>query len=1001
MKKTVLYILIVCALAAGCSFDEKINLVPEEGVLTKVTLSYGVEDRRVYTRSMPAGNEMRVANLYIMIFDSNGNRVRTTDDNGNDRFLFTDGSGMTVNSGPDGTSGTVSFNVGSMQNATVVAIANITSGNVTTVYTLNESDLSMDKIARFDDLKNLSFPAMASISRSNYFLMSGIQKGVTISPDNNDGIDISLKRIDAKVTVNITTDPADAGWTDFSFQPMTWKVHKVPLQSRLFSYEDLYGLTSGIRPQDQIGYDSPFDWDAPVIGGNGGYFDSQEVEFTDVTTEDRDNTLYYSGGSFSFYMPENREVAKRIAENYTQRDEGTPSDGLFDYANNNSTYLEIRGYLSYTDESSKVISADVTMYVHLGYVNSDHNDYETKQNGSYTYNISVKSVNSIIVEVEEGTESNPGYEGDVVQSDEVLEIDASYSTRLITLASSLDFQSLTWGVRTPFSVGIHDPSASSYDGVKDYKWIKFAINKHFGTLASEFVVFPGISRYTEGVMSADDIDGLVSNGEPPLMDIEQLLVYLREKEQDNEKSDLTESDGTIAVTAFVDEYLYTEDPEGVITGEPLTFWKKCVDGDDRQLYIISTDVGDGIYSEDGQSSYVNSLYMFKQKAIRTVFNKDASDDTLSTAWGLETGLERNRLEPGDVSSGSSTRDGRGNCIKWMVNKTWRNVINLSSNELNSSYDNNYNNAAYACLTRNRDENGNGTIDESEIKWYLAAIDQITDIYLGEWALNEASRLYPQDVSDRPGGKDPYWHYTTSSANGTDPWILWAEEGASRGTYRGDGGSLQLNGNVYSYRCIRNLGVDDNSEYTINAIQDLVIVDENTNSIDLSRMNPKALRGYTSSPLPKHNEKQEWNRVYTKFEYTEDTYPEPEKGGFWDGYALNKQSWQTYQTTPNPCPSGYRIPNQRELLIMSTRLSDNEWEVFDVLDGRAVYISYTGFSLSQNSNYSDIYPTERGGFLWDANKNVFMLQNAELKWWGEYEVKESEYGYVRCVRDVQQ
>ena len=88
-----------------------------------------------------------------------------------------------------------------------------------------------------------------------------------------------------------------------------------------------------------------------------------------------------------------------------------------------------------------------------------------------------------------------------------------------------------------------------------------------------------------------------------------------------------------------------------------------------------------------------------------------------------------------------------------------------------------------------------------VKWYLAAIDQLTDIYIGEWALNEASRLYPRDEANRPGGNPPYWHYTSSSADGSDPWVLWAEEGASRGTYFTDNNddtddSKSLNGDRY-------------------------------------------------------------------------------------------------------------------------------------------------------------------------------------------------------------
>lgn len=127
------------------------------------------------------------------------------------------------------------------------------------------------------------------------------------------------------------------------------------------------------------------------------------------------------------------------------------------------------------------------------------------------------------------------------------------------------------------------------------------------------------------------------------------------------------------------------------------------------------------------------------------------------------------------------RNGRENCLTWLVGKKWTEILNTSDHY---GLNDNFNTAAYACLLRNRDLNGDDIIDANEVRWYLAAIDQLTDIYLGEYALDDESRLYPADPKFRPGTSEakPYWHYTSSSANGDDPWVLWAEEGASRGSY---------------------------------------------------------------------------------------------------------------------------------------------------------------------------------------------------------------------------
>ena len=1017
MKKNILYCLISAAAMffAGCTFDERLTSSDRivEGVPTTVNINFGIDGGQVYTRAEenPSVNESRVSNLYVMVFDSDGNRVSTTNNDGVETaFFYEPQGGLIVNPGSPVT-GSVSFNVPSMTGATVVAVANISEGGVTTVYTLSKATL--DDITTLQGFKDLVVPAMESVIRGNNMLMSAMAENVTISGPEQDATmdcDLVLRRIDAKIKVVLTSSPSNSAWTDFSFQPKTWRVRRVPGQSRLVPFDN---PAAKAGPWAEIGTGSTSAWDA-----NGSYFDTREFEFEDLESEDRDNTLYYSGGSFSFYMPENRKVAKKSVSEYALR-EKRAADGTFEYANDNSTYLEITGYISYKD-GGQVINAEVTFYVHLGYAKSDMNpnpdlnDYDTRQNGSYTYNITVTGVNNIVVEVEQGDENRPGYEGDVVVSADVIDVDAHYETRILDIPLSSPFETMTWGVRTPFSSGIYSGSGVPGPGVKDYQWIKFAINRHFNVSHGYYVTFPGDGRYEPGrEWTMEEIDAAAANpSKRPLLDIDQLIKYLKAKYEAGDISSLIAS-GTsehICITAFVDEYLYTSDPEGNVTSStPELFWKKCVDTDDRQLHIL-TPSGD-MYSEDGNSSKVTSLHTFTQRSIRTIYNKNAGDDVLRTAWGLETNsgwgstTTGERLEPGDVSRGSSTRDGRANSLQWMTG-SWNTYVDFSTNSLRGSY----NSAAYACLMRNRDENGDGRIDNSEVKWYLAAIDQLTDIYIGEWALNEASRLYPQNPANRPGGKNPYWHYTSSSADGSNPWVFWAEEGASRGTFTGDKGSLALNGESYSYRCIRNLGVDDKSDYTIEDIQDIVFFepgspDASGNYVfNLSRMNPKSLRGYTASPLESHNETEEWNLPYEKFEVDAATVPSPSYERAYrilEGYYLaftNSYNWLTYQPYTADeiyCPDGYRCPNLRELLLMSTRLPESTWPNYVIeaeglgiarprVESKAMYISKTAFSMCGNSPYTSV----RRGYIYDAQSRKVFLQN-----------NDDERGYLRCVKDT--
>ena len=524
--------------------------------------------------------------------------------------------------------------------------------------------------------------------------------------------------------------------------------------------------------------------------------------------------------------------------------------------------------------------------------------------------------------------------------------------------------------------------------MKDYKWIKFAINKLYGVEGEDvFVKYPGDLNYDDPDVSDGPADNASSPSFPGylgarLMDIHQLINYLKLHKDD---TSLYNGDH-ICITAFVDENLYFVNPvTGETTGRSL--WKSSVEKEDRQLHIITEDAK---YSPDGNSSIVHSLYTFTQKAIRTVFNVDK--ESLTTAWGLESVMETERLVPGDVSLGESTRNGRENTLKWLEGKKWTEVMNTSVQYgLNTGYES----AAYACLLRNRDLNGDNIVDGREVRWYLAAIDQLTDIYLGEYALDEASRLYPTNSINRPGGTSVYWHYTSSSANGNDPWVLWAEEGASRGSYGGDYGSKAVNGPNYSYRCVRNLGLALDTPEEKPA--DLVTIQGNI--IDLSNMNPKSLRSnFETTTLPPHNEQSANNRPYTRFEvYTEDS-PKPtyDRKLSWEGYYLsftNASQWSYFQNV-NPCPQGYRVPNLRELLIMSSRMSEETWETYKVEAGsltpavssKARYMSQTAFSMDGE----DPYNSQRDGFIWDAQSKDFMLRN-----------KDEETGYVRCVRDVRE
>lgn len=1032
-KNLILPVVALLFSLAACEVEEPFSKRTEvvEGLPVTVTIPFATKAKAVVTRAAQDEDlENRVNNAYLLIFDEAGNKI-------GGRYC-TQGDGM--NQVSDST-GTLETNAISQNRARIVGIANLNDGSTSTAYDLTPAML--DAITTYDQLCSFQMKlSERSVQRGSTFIMTGVAIDKT-DENNSEWVQIPgsesgkvqlncrlrFERTDAKVKFVVNAEvPEDKInlWEHFSFQPKEWRVCKVPAQALVI--------------RDAKGGDAD--------GEGTEYFSSRAVNFEEITRDPL--TASFQSGSFVFYMPENKKSPKmNISEQGTEakqyalrdkQDKNKPAEGdelvlgqevvngEFTYANENSTYVEMTGTLSYEytgpyDGQRYYVEADVRYVIHLGYASGDPNDYDTDRNCNYTYTVTVRGINDIEVEVTADPqgpgEVRPGAEGDVIYSRAgVYEFDAHYDRRLITinLSDIPDGQTdpdaangVTWGVRTPFSNGIYDLNDPyNFSGIEDYKWVKFAINSDYGVANDKFVKYPGDQNYDDPKI--DDGDNLPPGSsydytgnyiEARLLDVKQFVERINGMKKEGKT-------GTVAVTVFIDEYVYYRNPVTYV--EDLSLWKYSVDQPDRMMYIFIVP-GDSKYSPDGESLVINSVLTFRQKSLRTVYNVDHPDlaqdpdqnDNYQGLWGLESIMETGRLETGgsNIDNGDSRSNGRRNTLRCMLgpnyNRTlrWSDVLNTSDHyAMNSGYEN----ALYACLMRNRDLNGDNIVQANEIRWYLASVNQLVDIYIGEYALDREAWLYPENPADRDN--ETYWHYTTSTYNNGNPEVLWAEEGASLGSY---GASQNNTKGEYAYRCVRNLGIALDNPDTEPLL--LYTYTETTNGeylIDVTRLNPNSRReNFEPGYLPEHTDIQISNLPYAKFQVqgAGSDIPAPkyeiEYYGPWD-YGLeftNEQTWEEclQYEDGGRLTAGYRLPNQRELLIMLNILPDEAWRSYQeshwtgTKSKKAMYMCKTQFSRAGKDHFG----ANRLSFRMNANdKSIGLLNDAT-----------SDRGYIRAVKDV--
>lgn len=848
MKKIlgILFIVAACVIFYSCEREENPpakGLSEGEGWLLLNFNASGVVEAQTKAHQSII-TESQIFNMYIFIFDNYGNKIygnffgnenfkSTADEvvNANDDCWWvknaTTNDNATTTAGT--TSGKVRIKAPAGDNYELYILANLDADMVKI-----SSDLLANNIKNKNDLLDFDvYMNAAIVDRSTKFAMSGSADNIkvssgSVSPPN---LLITLERLDAKVKFIFKkgTSPV-SGQTISRFEPKDWRVINVPRTAyAIKKAEDHGAVPISVPPSAYASYAEKF-------------FDTDPENFeTTVYDSVNDEESY----EFAFYMLENRQPIKNAPATYNERSrqlktgegfnqkhtveyyvDGTPYSKemkLFENANDFSTYVLVTGYVEMdlaNDDAGQILGGDVEYLIHLGDWNAGNSNFNTERNTSYTYTVTVNSVNNIRVEVESSKPGNtfqepqPGASGSVIIAKEEIAIcDAHYVSKTLDfhLVNFFDgghideehcvADKMTWEVLTPFSQGqpVNVGGIDIADHL-DYKWAHFRLNKKDGSgnyysnqrrmyTTRPFATSNEFRTASQNKESAVETDGTYSDGlagyhNDGVMDIIQLVAYIKQQVKlwlndptlsdfDHQSADMSDpSQKTlpkISITVFVNEYYYHEHP---ITGvEDPYLWKYFVNTNPREIHILCNSE----VSLDTESRSTGSVISIKQNPIQTIYNDDLNYTILATAWGTENTDENNHIseywsqkpETSRVAGNRDESNGLINtCKEWglcdpsgtsfKTGYKWHTFMDFEVNNDVPQLNDTYKYLRYSCMARNRDNNGDGIIDRDEVRWYMASIRQLVGFYVGNALLNDETKLYNKSVKDQQSSDAKDW-----------------------------------------------------------------------------------------------------------------------------------------------------------------------------------------------------------------------------------------------------
>lgn len=683
-----------------------------------------------------------------------------------------------------------------------------------------------------------------------------------------------------------------------------------------------------------------------------------------VSYSTQELTISKDEGFFTFYMPENIANGKEGCNSADDREKlskgslrNSPPEGrVFTYVDKPATYVLLKGSYYAKDTDGKETSAEVVYCIHLGLGAGssdkvDHKDFSTKRNMNYTYNIQIEGVESIKTEVTATDNNVWRQEGDVTVSGEgkSIQLDAHFEARKITFQAE-DFKT------TDLRVYVKDPltnfQLTEFSELKEESknWVSFKSLKDVPV--EETYKYPDEKHVSE------------------LLSVEELLTELNKWAKGENSLLAPTNEGAIEFVCFVNEYYYQS-----------IMWPEFVNTLDREFFIMDktqkqTSGGNSTLTSDAS-------FVIKQHSIQTIYDLNKGEDY--NAWGIETINETGLLNT--TTNPSKIKDiayGRLN-LPDFSGKGWSTFLDYSKESNSNQMKDDYKNAYYACLQRNRDENGDGVIDSKEKKWYLASSGQYISLWLGRSSLSAESSLFNIDDWVKEGfakNIPAKYHYIPSNNDGKV--VFWAEEGITIGN-----DDSHTTGKIRNYRCIRDLnmkGMDENNLDRKKAPETLFkisSVDPKALTVTFDYLNANSLKPAPSmNELDPHNERDnDINRVYKSFCIVRGSVSSNQVGG----------TWKAKTNLTNPCnrimnEHGWRMPNQAELSVIylvgtdASAYGSYKKNEFNGLKGQTVFArtSYSGIAKNGKSG--------QHAYRLLANEHISLVE------------KTGYTGFIRCVKD---